>query len=73
MGGTRPPTPDEWEKYEFHHRARLAIKEVSYLGWFLLAIEIFAIWLVISGLINLVFYKDKVFILIFKIKNKRFS
>lgn len=26
MGGTRPPTPDEWEKYEYHHRARLAIK-----------------------------------------------
>ena len=24
--GTRPPTADEWEKYEFHHRARLAIK-----------------------------------------------
>ena len=24
--GTRPPTPDEWEKYEFHHRARLGIK-----------------------------------------------
>ena len=24
--GTRPPTPDEWEKYEMHHRARLAIK-----------------------------------------------
>ena len=24
--GTRPPTVDEWNKYEFHHRARLAIK-----------------------------------------------
>ena len=24
--GTRPPTPDEWEKYEVHHRARLATK-----------------------------------------------
>ena len=24
--GTRPPTPDEWEKYELHHRSRLAIK-----------------------------------------------
>lgn len=24
--GTRPPTMDEWEKYEFHHRARLAIR-----------------------------------------------
>lgn len=24
--GTRPPTVDEWQKYELHHRARLAIK-----------------------------------------------
>ena len=24
--GTRPPTLDEWEKYEPHHRARMAIK-----------------------------------------------
>ena len=24
--GTRPPTEDEWVKYELHHRSRLAIK-----------------------------------------------
>ena len=24
--GTRPPTSDEWEKYKYHHRARLATK-----------------------------------------------
>lgn len=24
--GTRPPTEDEWDKYKYHHRARLAIK-----------------------------------------------
>ena len=24
--GTRPPTVDEWDKYELHHRAHLAIK-----------------------------------------------
>ena len=24
--GTRPPTPDEWEKYQLHHRSRLAVK-----------------------------------------------
>lgn len=24
--GTRPPTLDEWEKYEYHHRARMAIR-----------------------------------------------
>ena len=26
MVGTRPPTVDEWEKYEYHHRARLSCK-----------------------------------------------
>ena len=24
--GTRPPTEDEWEKYKYHHRARLSAK-----------------------------------------------
>ena len=24
--GTRPPTLDEWEKYQYHHRARIAFK-----------------------------------------------
>ena len=24
--GTRPPTVDEWEKYELHHRSRLRVK-----------------------------------------------
>ena len=24
--GTRPPTVDEWEKYQYHHRARLSIR-----------------------------------------------
>ena len=24
--GTRPPTLDEWEKYDFNHRARMAIR-----------------------------------------------
>ena len=24
--GTRPPTIDEYEKYQFHHRARLSVK-----------------------------------------------
>lgn len=25
--GTRPPTLDEWNKYELHHRARLSLKD----------------------------------------------
>lgn len=24
--GTRPPTEDEWQQYEYYHRARLAVK-----------------------------------------------
>ena len=26
LAGTRPPTVDEWDKYELHHRTRLATK-----------------------------------------------
>ena len=35
LAGTRPPTVDEWEKYELHHRARLAIKPglACYIGY----------------------------------------
>lgn len=25
--GTRPPTVDEWEQYELHHRSRMSIKD----------------------------------------------
>jgi lipopolysaccharide/colanic/teichoic acid biosynthesis glycosyltransferase len=24
--GTRPPTPDEWEKYQYRHRARMSVR-----------------------------------------------
>lgn len=27
LAGTRPPTVDEWEQYELHHRSRMSIKE----------------------------------------------
>ena len=26
MVGTRPPTPDEWARYQYHHRARMAMR-----------------------------------------------
>ena len=38
--GTRPPTLDEWNKYELHHRARLAIKPGMYSGYVTLTIYI---------------------------------
>ena len=31
--GTRPPTVDEWDKYELHHRARLATKPGLTVMW----------------------------------------
>lgn len=33
--GTRPPTLDEWEKYELHHRARLK-HSINYFFKFLI-------------------------------------
>ena len=31
--GTHPPTVDEWDKYELHHRARLATKPGLTVMW----------------------------------------
>jgi len=28
--GTRPPTVDEWEQYELHHRSRMHIEKSSF-------------------------------------------
>lgn len=28
LAGTRPPTVDEWEQYELHHRSRMSTKEL---------------------------------------------
>ena len=30
--GTRPPTLDEWEKYEPHHRARMSFRLFTIIG-----------------------------------------
>ena len=50
--GTRPPTVDEWDKYELHHRARLATKpgltgmwqvsgrsNITDLEWFIILLQ----------------------------------
>ena len=37
--GTRPPTVDEWEQYELHHRSRMSTKPgMTILYYILLAI-----------------------------------
>ena len=61
--GTRPPTVDEWDKYELHHRARLATKPgltgTLYLGYPLTAnadeaITVEALWVTESkGMLNI--------------------
>lgn len=43
--GTRPPTLDEWNKYELHHRARLAIKPG-------IVVSIFSIFLGICAIVQ---------------------
>ena len=40
LAGTRPPTVDEWEKYELHHRARLAINDWFIFGKSLYILQI---------------------------------
>lgn len=41
LAGTRPPTVDEWDKYELHHRARLATKPGLTGMWQVKEMEIF--------------------------------
>ena len=48
----------------------IPLTSVSYLSWLLLSVEIAGIWIVIIGLINTIFYKDKMFKLISRIKLK---
>ena len=33
LAGTRPPTVDEWEQYELHHRSRMSTKP-GITGWY---------------------------------------
>ena len=49
---------------------KIPMLSVSYVSWFLLAIEVFAIWLVISILINIVFYRERVLSLFRRVKGR---
>ena len=37
--GTRPPTLDEWEKYEPHHRANIDVSKAQFLSVYTLCYE----------------------------------
>ena len=49
---------------------KIPMLSVSYVSWFLLAIEVFAIWLVISILINIVFYRERVLSMFRRVKGR---
>ena len=48
----------------------ITMLSVSYISWFLLALEIFAIWLVIAVLANIVFYRERVSSMFKRIKGR---
>lgn len=49
---------------------KIPMLSVSYISWFLLAFEVFAIWLVISVLVNIVFYRERVLSVFKRIKGR---
>lgn len=49
---------------------KIPMLSVSYISWFLLALEIFAIWLVIAVLANIVFYRERVSSMFKRIKGR---
>lgn len=49
---------------------KIPMMSVSYVSWFLLAIEVFTIWLVIAVLINIVFYRERVLSMFRRVKGR---
>lgn len=49
---------------------KIPMLSVSYVSWFLLAIEVFAVWLVIAILINSVFYLERVLSMFRRVKGR---
>lgn len=49
---------------------KIPLLSISYKAWFLQAIEVFACWLIIVIVINLIFYREKLTFLLSKVKNK---
>lgn len=51
---------------------KIPMLSTSYQSWIILAIEVFAIWFIVEISVNIIFYKEKMTLLISKIK-KRFN
>lgn len=49
---------------------KIPLLSVSYISWILQAIEVFTCWFAITVVINLIFYKDKIDVLIVKLKRR---
>ena len=49
---------------------KIPMLSVSYVSWFLLAIEVFGIWLIISILINTIFYRERVLSIFIRVKRR---
>lgn len=49
---------------------KIPMLSVSYVSWFLLAIEAFGIWLIISIVINTIFYRERVLSIFIRVKRR---
>ena len=49
---------------------KIPMLSVSYASWFLLAIEAFGIWLIISIVINTIFYRERVLSIFIRVKRR---
>ena len=49
---------------------KIPMLSVSYVSWFLLAIEVFGIWLIISIIINTIFYRERVLSIFIRVKRR---
>ena len=49
---------------------KIPMLSVSYVSWFLLAIEVFGIWLIISFVINTIFYRERVLSIFIRVKRR---
>ena len=49
---------------------KIPMLSVSYVSWFLLAIEAFGIWLIISIVINTIFYRERVLSIFIRVKSR---
>lgn len=70
--GTRPPTVDEWDKYELHHRARLATKPGLTGMWQYIIFSLFSLHYHTFQYIKLIDKNRMIFLLFWKVRGVKF-